>query len=268
MARTIQEIRQSISDSLRQAGHRLSQSAAAEWRLWTDTVATAISAFDLQHDLFRAEIEAAADKITPGTVRWYVEQSKRFQDGHELLFDNRTAQLYYASDDPASRIVSVVAVSENSGQLSIKVASSDSAGRIVPLSPGQLYNFTGYIDSIKFAGIETSVVSTAADRIRYAVQAWYDPAVPVTTVRTGIESALSRFRGSLGFDSMFYRQQFLEAVMSAPGVVTAELESIQRKGTSMEDFAPVGAADELESGYFDYDPDSTLVLTSVKRMQV
>lgn len=40
MARTIQEIRQSITDSLRQAGHRLSQSAAAEWRLWTDTVAT------------------------------------------------------------------------------------------------------------------------------------------------------------------------------------------------------------------------------------
>ena len=267
MERTLQAIRQSITDSLRQAGHRLSQSAAAEWRLWADTVATAIGAFDLQHDLFRAEIEAAADKITPGTVRWYVEQSKRFQDGHELLFDNRTAQLYYATDAPASRIVSVVAVSEDSGRLSIKVASIDSAGHIVPLSPDQLYNFTGYIDSIKFAGIETSVVSTAADRIRYALQAWYDPAVPVTTVRSNIEAALSRFRGNLGFDSMFYRQQFLEAVMSAPGVVTAELESIQRKGTSMDDFAPVGTADELESGYFDYDPDSTLSLTSVKRMQ-
>ncbi len=264
MARTINEIQQAITADLTARRDGLSTSRVAEWRLWVWVVATAIHAFEVIHDQFRAEIDEAADKITPGTVRWYVEQCKRFQNGHELLFDPDTAQLYYAEDDPAARIIDVVAVTEGKERLSIKVAKLDEQGKIVPLTADELHNFTGYVDSIKFAGIETVTVSTNPDKVRYNVEVYYDPAVPVTTVRERVVAALDAFRNEQDFNSMLYRQKFVAAIMAVPGVVTTDLKSMERKGTSMETFETVGVADELEAGYFDYTDDCTLTLTSIK----
>lgn len=264
MARTIKEIQQAITADLTARRPGLSTSNVAEWRSWVWVVATAIHLFEVILDQFRAEIDAAADKITPGTVRWYIDQCRRFQNGHELLFNQDTAQLYYAEDDPAARIIDVVAVTEGKERLSIKVAKLDPQNKIVPLTAAELYNFTGYVDSIKFAGIETVTVSTNADRVRYNVEVFYNPAVPVTTVRDKVLTALDAFRQEQDFNSMLYRQKFAAAVMAVDGVITVELKSMERKGTSMEAFEPVGVADELEAGYFDYTDDCTLSLTSTK----
>lgn len=262
MARKIKEIHAEMAAELRAKHPDLSTSAVGEWRLLTWVVATAINTFEAVLDMSRAEIDAVADKITPGTVRWYVEQCKRFQNGHELKFNAQTAQLYYERDDPSARIVSVVAVTEGAERLSIKVAKVDAQNKIVPLTADELYNFTGYVDSIKFAGIETITVSTSADRLRYNAEVWFDPAVPVTAVRADVLSALDRFRTQIGFNSMLYRGRLLDAIMGVKGVVTVDLKGLDRKGTSMADFATVGVADELESGYFDYNEDSILTLTS------
>lgn len=267
MARTTTEIQAAMHADLTASRPDLSASKTAEWRLWTWVVATAIHLFEaVVLDPFRKEIDATADKITPGTVRWYVEQCRRFQNGHELLFDPDTAQLYYAEEDPAARIIDVVAVTEAPERLSIKVAKLDTQNRIVPLSADELHNFAGYVDSIKFAGVETAVVSTSADRVRYAVEVFYDPAVPVTTVRERVLAALNAFRSALDFNSMLYRQKFLAAILAVDGVVTAELGRMERKGSSMSGFEPVGVADELEAGYFDYTDDSVLTLTSSKQI--
>lgn len=263
MARTIKEIQGEMTARMKQERPGLSASAVAEWRLWTYVVAAAIHAFELLFDLFRSEVDELTDKITPGTLRWYAEMCYRFQNGHELLFDNQTAMLYYAEDDPAARIVKVVAISENDNKLLIKVAKLDAEGRIVPIVD-ELHNFIGYIDSIKFAGVETDVVSTTADRIRYAMQVYYDPAVPETTVRAGVEEALAAFKTSLSFDAMFYAQRLVDAVMAASGVVTVDLSSIERKGHSNPDYVPVEVMSELESGYFEYAGDCSAVFTSIK----
>lgn len=262
MARTIKDIQSVINADLQAKHPTLSNSAVAQWRLLTWVVATAIYTFELILDAFRVEIDAAADKITPGTLRWYVEQCKRFQNGHELKFNEQTAQLYYENDDPTARIISVVAATEGIKKLSIKVAKLDSQNKIIPLTADELYNFTGYVDSIKFAGIETMTVSTNADLLKYKVEVYFDPAVPVTTVKANILTALDRFRSDIGFNSMLYRQRFVDAIMSVQGVVTVELLSLTRKGTSMADFADVAVSEELESGYFDYTSDSEIILTS------
>lgn len=268
MARTIKEIQTAIHSDLavqREGRPELSPSNTAEWRLWTWVVATAIHAFEVIHDQFRTEMDETADKITPGTARWYAEQCRRFQNGHELLFDENTAQLYYAVDDPAARIVSIVAVVEGEKSLIIKAAKIDDNGAIVPLTSDELLNFTGYLDSIKFAGIEVTAVSTSADKLRYDLEVFFDPTVPATTVRSRVETALEGFRSELGFNSMLYPQKLVASVMAVDGVVTADLKSIQRKGTSMEEFEPCGVAEELEAGYFDYADDCTLTITSSKQ---
>lgn len=262
MARTINEIQQTMMDGIVAERPDLSSSAAAEWRLWTRVVATAIYLFEVVLDRFRTEVDETADKIAPGTVRWYIEQCRRFQDGHELLFDEKTAQLYYAEDDPEARIIDVVAVTEGADALSIKVATLDDQNRIVPLSADQLRNFAGYIDAIKFAGVEVTVVSTTADAVRYDMEVFYDPTVPATTVRERVVNALDAFRTGADFNATLYRQRFIAAVMAAEGVVTVDLKKLERKGASAEAFQTVAVADELEAGYFDYTDDSTLSFTS------
>lgn len=264
MARTAKDIQTQINTELSASRPDLSPSAVAEWRLWTWIVAVAIASFENILDIFRAEMDAVADKITPGTARWYAEQAKRFQNGHELIFNDKTAELCYAVDDPSARIISVVAVTERPMSVSIKVAKRDSSDKIVPLSPDELYNFDGYIDSIKFAGIETSTISTTADALRYNLDVYFDPAVPSTAVRTAVIEALDRFRTSLGFNSMLYKQRMIDAVMSVRGVVTVDMVALDRKSTSMAEFAPVAVAEELEAGYFDYANNCTLTLKSTR----
>lgn len=267
MARTIKEIQEAIKTNLVGGGIKLSTSAVAEWRLWTYVMATAIHVFELTLDFFRAEIDTLTNKITPGTVRWYAEMCYRFQNGHELLFDNKTAMLYYEKDVPQARIIKVVAITEAPNLLSIKAAKQDTNGKIVPLSPDEKHNFTGYIDAIKFAGMQTDVISTVGDKIRYDLEIFFDPAIPSTTVRDNVLAALEGFKTALGFDSMFYKQKFIDVAMAVPGVITVDLKGISRKGTSNADFVSVNVFTELESGYYDYAPDCVLTVTSKNAMR-
>lgn len=260
MARTIKEIQGSIAARVAEKIPGLSTSAVAEWRLWSYVVAVAVNAFEVIMDAFRREIDAAADKITPGTVRWYAEQAYRFQNGHSLVYNPDTAQLYYQTDEPAARIVSVVAVSEGDNALYIKVAKTSEAGEIVPLSTDELYNFSAYVDAIKFAGIQTTAISTDPDTVRYNLTVYFNPAISMTTVRENVIAALDAFRTSIGFDSRLYTQKLINAVLAVDGVITVDLKSLARKATGMPDFVEVGVADELRAGYFDYSPDSTLEL--------
>lgn len=114
MARTINEIQNEIITSLNgKKDISLSTSKVAEWRLWTYVIAVAIHSFELILDVFKSEVDTQTNKITPGTVRWYAEMCYRFQNGHELLFDENTAMLYYQTNDPDAQIIKVVAIREN-----------------------------------------------------------------------------------------------------------------------------------------------------------
>lgn len=268
MARQINEIQNAIIVTIQEkTGVKLSSSTVAEWKLWAYIFAVAIHVFEVILDKFRAEIDTITNKITPGTVRWYAEMCYRFQNGHELLFDEKTAMLYYAKDDPDSKIVKVVAISENSNKLLIKAATLDGNNKIVPLSMEEKYNFAAYIDAIKFAGVETDVISVSEDKIRYNINVWFDPSIPLSLVRENVLTALDTFKAGIGFDSMIYTQKLIDAVMSAEGVVTCSLVSLSRKGVSDSDFVRFDVYSELESGYFEYDENSILNITSIKELK-
>lgn len=265
--RTIKDIQEAITTDLQKNNTKLSTSSVAEWRLWTYIIATAIHLFEITLDLFRKEVDSLTNKITPGTTRWYAEMCYRFQNGHELLFDDKTAMLYYPVDDASARIVKIVAITEGQNSLLIKAAKIDNSGTIIPLTLEEKYNFTAYIDAIKFAGVNTDVISTTEDKIRYHLEVWFDPSVPNTLVRSNVLAALNTFKTALGFDSMIYTQKLIDTVMSASGVITCKLSSLERKGTSDTEFKPVDVFSELESGYFEYTDDSTLGLTSIKDLK-
>lgn len=258
MARTITEIQQAITSNLQTRLPGLSTSKTGEWSLWAYIVAVAIQSFEIILDLFRKEMDELTDKITPGTLRWYAEMAKRFQNGDSLEFDQNTALLYYPVDNPEKRIIEVAAVSESTGEsnvLFIKVAKKDDAGNIVELTSDELYNFKAYIDAIKFAGCTTEVISTNADQIYYDMTVYHDPSIPSQTIRDNTEQVLQDFKTNIDFDGVVYRQKILDAVMAVPGVTTVvmdtlEQHSYQSKGD--DDWTTVTTHATLDAGYFDW----------------
>lgn len=258
MARTIAEIKEAIRLNVDEQIPSLSTSKTAEWSLWVYIVAVAIHAFELVLDLFKLEINGLTNRITPGTVRWYAEMCKRFQNGDSLEFDEETALLYYPVEDPGKQIIEVAAVSEgkdDSNHLFIKVAKKDAQGKIVELSSDELYNFTSYIDAIKFAGCQTEIISTKADQIQYHLTVYHDPAIPGDTIMADVPAALEAFKTSIDFDGILYRQKFLDAVMDVDGIVTCVLEDFCRhsyQSESDEDWDDIDTHTELDAGYFEY----------------
>lgn len=258
MARTIVQIQASITADLQERLPGLSTSKVGEWSLWTYVVAVAVHSFELILDLFRKEMDELTDKITPGTVRWYAEMCRRFQNGDTLVFDEKTALLYYPVEDPAKQIIEVAAVSESvdgGNRLFIKVAKKDGQGKIVELGPDELYNFGNYIDAVKFAGCQTEIISTKADQIQYDLVVYHDPSIPGNTISENVLSALDDYKTAIGFDGIVYRQQLLDAVMAVNGVTTCDLRTLTRhsyQSESDDDWAAVGTHVTLDAGYFEW----------------
>lgn len=264
MARTIKEIQSTIASSIQEAFPGMSTSATAQWRQIAHVVAVAICAFELLMDSFRTEMQELTRRITPGTLRWYAEMCRRFQMGHELIFDPVTAMLYYAKDDPKARIIDVVAVSDADNHIGIKVAKIGDDGKVNPLSVDELHNFSGYINTIKFVGIDTSVISTEADVVKYNMEVFYDPIQPKTTIEANIKGALEEFKRNLNFDSTLYAGRLADCVMHIPGVMTVNMVSLERRGATEVEFTPVGTFCTLTAGYFDWDKNVVLTLIPIK----
>lgn len=258
MARTIEQIKSSIIDSVNTKMPGMSSSAVAEWRLWAYIVAVAIHYFEIIMDLFRKEIDTLTAQITPGTVRWYAEMCKRFQNGDSLVFDDKTALLAYPVVNDAKRIIEVAAVSEGkdeSNKLFIKVAKKDDAGKIVELDTVEYNNFLAYIDAIKFAGCQTEVISTKADQIYYDLVVYHDPAIANETILADVEAALEAFKTSIDFNGILYRQKMLDAVMGVNGVTTCVLSNFKQhsyQSASDDDWRAIDTHAELDAGYFEY----------------
>lgn len=262
MARTTKEIQDSIIQNIEQNGITLSSSKVSEGRLWIFVVASAIHSVEVIFDIFKSEVDKIADKVTSGTVRWYADQCRVWQNGHELLYNKKSADIYYAVDDPESRLIKTVAIIEESKKLSIKVAKLSEQNEIEPLTADELYNFTGYIESIRVGGTEMVCISTFADDIKYIAEIYYTPAVPVTTVSDNVKIAINNFRQTLDFDSKFYTQKFIDVIMGVHGVVTVDLKEIHHKSISNAILTPVVIVTDLEAGYFNYTDDSVLTFKS------
>ena len=241
----------------------LSTSKVAGWRLWTFVVAAAIHAFEVILDLFRTEIDEKVSKIAPGSLAWWRDMCLRFQNGYEVKFDKKTAELYYEVDDPAARIIQVVAITEGRNSVILKVAKLDAENHVVPLDIEEHRNFNDYIEAINFAGLGLSALSLPSDLIRYNIEVFYNPAYPAAIVEQNVRNVLAEFRIPQTYDARFYPQQMEAEVLKAAGVVTTSMKSVEQKKATEESYIPVCIFATLWAGFFEYADDSVLTMTSI-----
>ena len=260
MARTINEIYNGIVVAKNADSNLVSinsSSATAIWRLWSYIFAVASWALENIMDAFRAEVLTSLADMIPGTVRWYYNQCLTWQYGDALVWLNNTYK--YAVIDANKQIVKFVAVSELYGQLIIKVGKS-SGGLPVKLTSGELSSFTSYINSIKFAGTNVSVISYDADLIKFDINIVYDPMVmrpDGSLILDGsfpITAALNSYLHGIIYGGVFNKTKCIDAVQLVQGVVDAYFYQVQAKAYAAVNFNTItGQNYESISGAYSID---------------
>ncbi len=146
--------------------------------------------------------------------------------------------------------------------LIFKVATQDKEGKTVPLTDTQLLNFRNYVDAMKFAGTDTSVISTDPDLIRYELEVYHDPVVPQALIAERLAASLASFKTEEQFGGLIYRHKLMDAITQANGVVTAKIVNLERRASMEQGYTPIDMCAALYAGYFEYADDCTITYKS------
>lgn len=260
--RDIEEIRQSMGASNPIEG--ASTSEAADHKLWVEIFAEAVHTFEGILDLTKEGINASVSQKHWGTEEWLREKALEFQGGGEtgtFLGDELISEngiIKYKAIDESRRIISVVAIASNSGQVAIKAAKAGASG-YEALSTEELAAFTIYMKKRKIPGQTMVIASGAPVIIMYALTVHHSKNYPPAEAFRNAEAKIEEYRLTLGFDATVYNQRFVSKILEAEGVETVTLQSFQ-KSAGNEPLTNIVDKHTLESGYFNYDPASTITI--------
>jgi hypothetical protein len=234
-------------------------SKVGSWRLTAYIVAVTINLFEQLQDIFKAEIETIAAQAIAGTVNWYAAQVLRFQSGYALIFDNTNYRYFYSDTTSAAavaaRVVKKVAIQElitsQFNGIVIKVAKEQSPNVLEPLSNAEVIELVSYINKVKFAGVQTSVISLAADLIRLNLTVYYDGVLDINDFKNSVEAAINNYLNGIDFDGIFYVNELVDALQAVPGLFDIELFNVSAKADTEPLFSNVSRLYNPASGYFE-----------------
>jgi len=224
----------------------LSQSLIAVWRLVMYSVAYAIYLQEQLYDVFKTEVDTTISNKEFAQLPWYTDQSKLFQLGYELewIDDKRYG---YDTIDADAQIITQAASTVSNGAILLKVAKGD-VGAIEELSASELTAFTNYMkgsntafaeDGIAPPGTKITIISEAADQLRFASQVFYNSQVLDSTgtllsdgVTKPVEVAIINYIQQIPFDSKFRVSGLIDAIQSAQGVVNVVVLNCDAKTAS------------------------------------
>lgn len=230
---TLNGLLPSIDDSQTLLTDLTTASRVAIWRLWAFIIAVAIWTHENIWDKFKEEIEVLVASIIPGTTIWYRDQALKFQyqydasvppsfNYYQLQYINGKYQ--YSTIDATKRIITQVAVIEVNGLLIFKLSKASG-----PLNSDELLAFFEYMRKVRFAGTNFQIISANPDLLKIAYDVYYDPLVPLPTVKTGVETAINDFISSLPFDGKLNLTKLTSKIEEAYGVVDPILTTAEAK---------------------------------------
>ena len=230
------------------------------------SVSFAIHTFEVLQDIFKTEIEQLAKESVAGNLAWYAAQVKKWQFGYALIWDATTFRYYYSETTTpaalAAQLVAKVSVVEvygpNTSAVVVKVAK-DSSGTLVPLdtTPGsELESLTTYVNRIKFAGVQTTVLSLPPDLVKLQLRRFYDGTRDLTEVQTEDEAVLKQFLKDIDFDGVLYLNKLIDkfqALSSSKDPACMVVNCLCRADADLA-FTNVTESYAPASGYFELVP--------------
>ncbi len=237
-----------------------SKSKAAIFRLYSYVIATVLY---LQRQLFtthKTSVNESLDKRLTHNCKWYSDMAKAFQYGDALVDDED----YYEEEDEDKQIVSNASVEDDeNGGVIMKIAKT-SDDTLVPLDDDELTAFDSYINTIKDAGVDITMVNEVGDNIQITADIWYDPLVldaDGVLLDDGstkpAEDVINDFIKDLKFNGEFIIAELATELQEAEGINFVTIKSVMTQYQS-NSWVQVDGKETAFSGYYNVD---TLILT-------
>lgn len=230
-----------------------SPSQSAVYRRWMYITATAIHYFERLLDLFKGEMEETIRRGAIGNADWYVRKAFEFQLGDDLTvtFDGL---LGYAVINPEKRIIKRASALRQGGVATLKVATEDGSGNVIPLNMLQLNAFTDYINNIMFAGSSINVVSLPPDLLDLKAEVYYNPLFFAANVQANVISAVQNYLRNLPFDGVLRVSAVQDAIQAVEGVTDVRITTIRARANATPSFTNIVRTYLPVAGYIDIDP--------------
>lgn len=266
MARTINEIQNGMLTAIASdevlSVQLNSTSKVAIFRLFTFIVASAIWLVEMLFDNHKKEVDDILELRFPHRPSWYRNKAKAFQYGFDLIADTDKFNNEGYTDDQieASKIIKYSAVTQNAGQLLIKIAT-ESAGVLSPITVPQKASFDAYISEIADCGVKYIVVNHLPDILLLDLQIFRDPLVidetgeSIINGNKPVEDAILEYMKELPFNGELVLAHLVDKLQQVdgvriPNIVNAASQIIDLSTGNYLPPQPINVKTVPESGYF------------------
>jgi hypothetical protein len=186
-------------------------------------------------DTHKDELSTALAQQKSGTKTWYRTKALAFQYGFNLLtdsdvFDNSAATAEQISN---SKIVKYAAVVEGvDSRVVIKIAG-ETSGVLAPITVPQSEAFQAYIEEIRFAGVETTVINYTPDKLYLTLKIYRDPLLidaNGSSILNGgkpVETAIKEYMKELPFNGELVLAHLVDKLQGVEGVLIPHIVSAQ-----------------------------------------
>ncbi len=196
-------------------------SNTAIWRLMLWICAGGIHYLEILLDVFKSEVDAKVAAAQVANTAWYRLKILDFQFGDSLVFANNVYS--YATIDDNKKIIKRCAVNEAidltvGGVLTVKVAKL-SGTNLVELTTPEKDALASYIKKIRIAGTHFQILSNNGDILKISYSIYFDPIIPLTTVKENVEIAINNYISNLPFNGELLISKLTDEIQKIKGVV-------------------------------------------------
>jgi len=237
-----------------------SGSKVAIWRLWLWIMAAGSWIVESLFGVHQGEIDAALESKAPHTLRWYADETKRFQYGYPMIWSGNF--FYYDPVIPEAQIVTYATAREQGGKVIIKTAKNSGANKEA-LSTLEKAALVEFWNKWKDAGVKLEVVSLPPDAVKVTMTIVRDRLVLDAINRLlrdpsvyPILDAINHFSDNLEFDGVLKLSALVDAIQAAEGVVDIQLNAAWHKPAGGT-YALIDMSIDLVAGYFVFDEISS-----------
>jgi len=218
-----------------------SNSKASFYQSLFTVISEEVGEFELEFDLFVSKMDALLDEKQVMTIAWWYYISFAFQIGDAVLFDG-AGQSYYDVIDEDLQIVKFSSPTDaGSADVILRVAG-ESGGLPVKIEGVELAAFTAYIEVIKPAGYNITIISEDGDEVTLVASAVIDP--QVINVNDGtlisdptqipVEDAIIEYISNFQrneFGNTFRVNNLLQYIINVNGVTDFIISSFEKKSS-------------------------------------
>ena len=213
-------------------------------------------------DTHKKEVDDIIEAKMPHRPSWYRSKAKAFQYGFDLIEDSDKYDNTGFTDDvvEASKIIKYSAVTQNGGQLLIKIASENN-GVLTPITAPQKAAFDAYIAEIADCGVKYIVVNNKPDILDLYMTVFIDPLVldqygmSILEGNYPVQDAILEYMKELPFNGELVLAHLVDKIQQVEGVriphiVNAESQIIDNSSNDYLPAQPINVKTVPESGYF------------------